>query len=210
MNRLRLPLAGLALIFASGAGAVYAPEPSVTIAARGNVEIAFSPHNDPEAALLRVIGEAREQILVQAYLFTSKPLLRGLVEAHRRGVRVEVLLDAEMNRPASPSVLPQLMAAGIPVVVETRYNIAHNKVMIFDPASSRGAVATGSYNFTRAARLSNAENLLILRGNPALVKIYLDNWQQHRAEARLLRSLDELPGRKRKESGRESDRATPD
>ena len=62
MNRLRLPLAGLALIFASGAGAVYAPEPSVTIAARGNVEIAFSPHNDPEAALLRVIGEAREQI----------------------------------------------------------------------------------------------------------------------------------------------------
>jgi hypothetical protein len=52
--------------------------------------------------------------------------------------------------------------------------------------------------------------LLILRGNPALVKIYLENWQQHRAEARLLRSLDELPGRKRKESGRESDRATPD
>lgn len=209
MSVLRLLLAGLALMMAGGVGA-YAPEPSVTVAARGNIEIVFSPDSDTEAALLRAIGDARERILVQAYLFTSKPLLRGLVEAHRRGVRVEVLLDAEMNRPASPSVLPELMAAGIPVAVETRYNIAHNKVMIFDPASSRGAVATGSYNFTRAARLTNAENLMILRGNPALVKIYLDNWQQHRAEARLLHSLDELPGRKRKESGRESDRATPD
>ena len=51
-------------------------------------------------------------------------------------MRVEVLLDAEMNRPASPSVLPQLLAAGIPVAVETRFNIAHNKLMIFDPALS--------------------------------------------------------------------------
>lgn len=210
MSVSRLLLAGLALALADGAGAVYSPEPSVTVAARGNIEIAFSPDNDPEAALLRAIRDARERILVQAYLFTSKPLLRGLVEAHRRGVRVEVLLDAEMNRPASASVLPDLMAAGIPVAIETRYNIAHNKVMIFDPASSRGAVATGSYNFTRAARLTNAENLMILRGNPALVKIYLENWQQHRADARLLHSLDELPGRKRKESGRESDRTAPD
>jgi phosphatidylserine/phosphatidylglycerophosphate/cardiolipin synthase-like enzyme len=209
MSVLRLLLAGLALTMANGAGA-YAPEPSATVAARGTIEIVFSPDSDTEAALLRAIGDARERILVQAYLFTSKPLMRGLVAAHRRGVRVEVLLDAEMNGPASPSVLPELMAAGIPVAIETRYNIAHNKVMIFDPASTRAAVATGSYNFTRAARLSNAENLMILRGNPALVKIYLDNWQQHRADARLLHSLDELPGRKRKESGRESDRATPD
>jgi phosphatidylserine/phosphatidylglycerophosphate/cardiolipin synthase-like enzyme len=209
MSVLRLLLAGLALTMANGAGA-YTPEPSATVAARGTIEIVFSPDSDTEAALLRAIGDARERILVQAYLFTSKPLLRGLVAAHRRGVRVEVLLDAEMNGPASPSVLPELMAAGIPVAIETRYNIAHNKVMIFDPVSSRAAVATGSYNFTRAARLTNAENLMILRGNPALVKIYLDNWQQHRADARLLHSLDELPGRKRKESGRESDRATPD
>jgi phosphatidylserine/phosphatidylglycerophosphate/cardiolipin synthase-like enzyme len=190
MSVLRLLLAGLALTMANGAGA-YAPEPSATVAARGTIEIVFSPDSDTEAALLRAIGDARERILVQAYLFTSKPLMRGLVAAHRRGVRVEVLLDAEMNGPASPSVLPELMAAGIPVAIETRYNIAHNKVMIFDPASTRAAVATGSYNFTRAARLSNAENLMILRGNPALVKIYLDNWQQHRADARLLHSLDE-------------------
>jgi hypothetical protein len=152
-----------------------------------------------------------ESILVQAYVFTSKPIARALVAAHRRGVRVEVLLDAEMNRPSSLSVLPQLLEAGIPVAVETRYNIAHNKVIILDPASaSHGAVVTGSYNFTRSARVANAENLLILRGNPALVRVFLDNWQRHRAEAQGLRSLDELPPRRGKTDGRESDRRTPD
>ena len=185
--------------------------PTVTIPARGSVEIAFSPWNDPETALIAAIADARERILVQAYVFTSKPIARALADAHRRGVQVEVLLDAEMNRPSSLSVLPQLLEAGIPVAVETRYNIAHNKVMIFDPASaSRGAVVTGSYNFTRSARVANAENLLILRGNPALVRTYTDNWQRHRAEAQLLRSLGDLPPRRGKTDGRESDRRTPD
>jgi phosphatidylserine/phosphatidylglycerophosphate/cardiolipin synthase-like enzyme len=30
---------------------------------------------------------------VQAYSFTSAPIAKALVEAHQRGVRVEVLLD---------------------------------------------------------------------------------------------------------------------
>ena len=185
--------------------------PPTHLPAGGSVALAFSPWQDPEALLLQAIADARELILVQAYLFTSKPLARGLIAAHQRGVRVEVLLDAEMNRPASPSVLPQLLAAGIPVAVETRFNIAHNKLMIFDPASrTRGAVATGSYNFTRSARTINAENLLLLRGNPALVAAYADNWKRHRADALVLRSLDDLPGRKGKMDGRESDRGTPD
>ncbi|MBS0368712.1 MAG: phospholipase D family protein [Proteobacteria bacterium] len=206
---LRLLLAGLMLLCAVQARALER-DPSTSLAAKGKVEIAFSPWNDPEAVLLKAIGEARERILVQAYLFTSKPLARALIDAHGRGVKVEVMLDAEMNRPASPSVLPTLLAAGIPVAVETRYNIAHNKVMIFDPDSPRAALATGSYNFTRAARLSNAENLLVLRGNPALVRVYADNWQRQRAEAQVVRSLEDLPERKRRESGRESDRASTD
>ena len=86
-----------------------------------------------------------------------------------------------------------------------RHNM-HHKVIVIDGE----LVITGSYNFTRSARVANAENLLILRGNPALVRTYTDNWQRHRAEAQLLRSLDELPPRRGKTDGRESDRRTPD
>ncbi len=198
-------LGWLALVLAAQVAAAER-EPTLNLPAQGRVELAFSPWNDPEQALLEVIDGAREQILVQAYLFTSKPLARGLIAAHRRGVRVEVLLDAESNRPNSLSVMPDLINAGIPVAVETRYNIAHNKVMIVDPASRNGAVATGSYNFTRSARVANAENMLILRDSPALAQAYARNWQRHRAEALRLDSLDDLPAKRGKQDGRESDR----
>ena len=185
-------------------------EPTRTVAMHGTAEVAFAPWSDPEALLLQAIDDARDSIHVQAYLFTSKALARGLIAARRRGLRVEVLLDAEMNRPGSLSVLPELLEAGVPVAMLTRFNIAHNKVMLFDAGSPHAAVATGSYNYTRSARLSNAENLLILRGNPALVRLYLDTWQRQRAEAVPLRSLDDLPARKDKRDGRESDRTTVD
>jgi phosphatidylserine/phosphatidylglycerophosphate/cardiolipin synthase-like enzyme len=44
-------------------------------------------------------------------------------------------------------------------------------------------VITGSYNFTWSAQARNAENLLILRDNPALAETYLKNWQRHRRDA---------------------------
>ena len=75
-------LGWLALVLAAQVAAAER-EPTLNLPAQGRVELAFSPWNDPEQALLEVIDGAREQILVQAYLFTSKPLARGLIAAHR-------------------------------------------------------------------------------------------------------------------------------
>ena len=55
------------------------------------------------------------------------------------------------------------------------------KIIIID----KQIVITGSFNFSKAAEESNAENLLILR-NPELAAIYLDNWQKHRAHSEKL------------------------
>jgi len=179
-RRRRIALALLIAVTALGAGAASA---SRTLAARGSIELAFSPADNPEAALVRVIDDARETLHVQAYVFTSRPIAKALVAAHRRGVRVAVLADAEMNRRGKGNAMPQLLAAGIPVAFETRYAAAHNKVLIADAEGRGCAVATGSYNFTWSANRRNAENLLILRDNCALAKAYLDNWRRHRADA---------------------------
>ena len=40
-------------------------------------------------------------------------------------------------------------------------------------------VITGSFNFTKSAEESNAENLLIIR-DKTLARLYLVNWQNHR------------------------------
>ena len=157
---------------------------AMSVAAIGSVEVAFSPWDDAQAALLRAIDGARREIYVQSFLFTSRALAFSLQQARQRGVRVEVLADAGMNRRSdNGSQIPLLASSGITVAIETEYANAHNKVILIDPQSEHCAVVTGSYNFTWSARNRNAENLLILRGNRQLAAAYLDNWKRHRARA---------------------------
>lgn len=175
-------LAGLTFLLAQPAQA-FDPRPAAAHAALGTVEVLFSPHDDIEAAILRTLRGARHSIHVQAYLFTSRSLAAALIEAKARGVRVEVLADREQTARGENSQIPQLVEAGIPVALEVRYAAAHNKVILVDAAEAGGAVITGSYNFTWSARTRNAENVLILRHNPPVLRAYLGNWKRHRAEA---------------------------
>lgn len=177
-------LAALLLCLTVGAGAT-APLP-----ATGTVEVLFTPWDDAEGAIVRVLGKARETIHVQAYLLTSRSIAKALQEAKARGVAVEVLADREMLEKSDKSLLPQLQEAGIPVWLETRYAAAHNKLLLIDATGEQAVVITGSYNFTWSAQARNAENLLILRGNPALARRYLDNWRRHRDDAQKMNGGD--------------------
>ena len=173
-----------ALLLALWLGLPAAPAAACeTVPATGTVEFAFTPWDDAEGAILRALKGARQAIYVQAYLLTSRALANALIEARQRGIAVEVLADREMAGKGENSQLPQLAAAGIPVWLEVRYAAAHNKIMLIDPHEATNTVITGSYNFTYSAQARNAENLLILRGNPRLARAYLDNWQHHRSEA---------------------------
>ncbi len=42
---------------------------------------------------MREVHAATQQILVQAYSFTSAPIAKALVDAHTRGVQVLAVLD---------------------------------------------------------------------------------------------------------------------
>jgi len=123
------------------------------------------------------IGRARSTILVQAYSFTSTLIGQALVDASHRGVKVEVILD-KSNRRDEHSLADMLRDAGIPVMIDPRHEIAHNKVMVIDGA----VVITGSFNFTRQAEHSNAENMLVIR-DQNLARQYADNWSAHLAHS---------------------------
>jgi phosphatidylserine/phosphatidylglycerophosphate/cardiolipin synthase-like enzyme len=151
--------------------------------ATGTVEVLFSPWDDAEGALLRTLQAARSTIHVQAYTLSSRNIASALVAAHRRGVRVEILADRDQSERNEHSLLPTLHEAGIPLFFEVRYAAAHNKIMLIDAEGAEPVVITGSYNFTFSAQARNAENLLILRGDAALARIYLDNWRRHRQDA---------------------------
>jgi len=123
------------------------------------------------------LAGARSTVLVQAYSFTSEPIAQALVDAHRRGVDVEVILD-KSQRTEDDARAKLLLDAGIPVRIDAAHAIAHNKVMIIDGHT----VITGSFNFTKAAEERNAENVLVVRER-ALAEQYGANWQQHKAHS---------------------------
>ncbi len=138
------------------------------------LEVYFSPRDGATAAIVREIGQARSEIRVQAYSFTSAPIAEALLKAHRRGINVAVILD-KSQRTQKYSSSTFLANARIPTYIDAEHAIAHNKIIIVD----RSVVITGSFNFTKAAEERNAENLLVIRSKE-LAKLYLDNWQHHR------------------------------
>jgi len=49
----------------------------------------------------------------------------------------------------------------------------------------RSTLITGSFNFTKAAEEKNAENLLVIKGNPQLIGKYLSNFEEHKGHSDL-------------------------
>jgi phosphatidylserine/phosphatidylglycerophosphate/cardiolipin synthase-like enzyme len=158
------------------------------VAAEGRIEVLFSPHDAVEARLIALIGGARQSIHVQMYVFTRKAIAQALVAAQARGVQVRVLADARQNQ-RGQNALPILLAAGVPVALETAYRSAHHKLMLIDATRSDAVVVTGSYNFSWSAGSKNAENVIVLYGNRPVAKAYLANWTRHAAEATLIHHL---------------------
>ena len=150
-----------------------APSPSVTTTPSA-VTACFTPGENCTGAIVHALGGATRTILAQAYSFTSAPIAKALLDAHKRGVQVQVILD-KSQRSEKYSSADFLANQGVPVMIDANHAIAHNKVIVIDGET----VLTGSFNFTKAAQDRNAENLLIIR-DPTLAAQYTKNWDAHR------------------------------
>ena len=136
---------------------------------------------------MKAISLAKNSVLVQAYSFTSAPIAKALLHAHKKGIRVEVLLDkSSIGKGKDYSAATFFLNEGIPFKIDAAHSIAHNKIIIIDG----GTVITGSFNFTKAAEESNAENLLVIH-DKKLAESYTRNWQEHERHSEVYRRKDE-------------------
>ncbi len=152
------------------------PYPTSSIQAKPSAteeEVFFSPKGGCTQAIVDNLNWAEKYVRVQAYSFTSKPIAEALIAAHKRGVDVKVLLDKSQPH-AKGGKINMLVDAGIPVMIDKKHAIAHNKVIIIDGVT----VLTGSFNFTNAAEDKNAENLLVVR-DKTVARKYRNNWSSH-------------------------------
>ncbi|GAC1040848.1 phospholipase D family nuclease [Rhizobium sp. No.120] len=151
----------VALMFASP---VYAGKPVTA-----QISVCFTPGEQCETKIIDAIDRARSSIRIQAYGFTSFPIIHALQRAAGRGVEVLAILDKTNERKYSGATL--LEAAGVPVWIDFEPAIAHNKVIVIDGYLTIG----GSYNFTAAAQKRNAENVTFTESTE-LARQFISNW----------------------------------
>lgn len=131
------------------------------------VEVMFSPQDVPMTrGVLPRIQAARESIDIAVFFLTHKGVTKELIDAHKRGVKIRVILDATAatNGYTKHEVL---RAAGIPVKVEDWGGKMHAKSAVIDGR----VLITGSMNWTSAGEGGNDENTMFLE-SPALADQY--------------------------------------
>ena len=167
-------VAGLSLLIILVVVPTHAAEPF----SPARVAVYFSPKGGATEAVVHELTAAKTQVLIQAYSFTSAPIAKALVEAHKRGVKILAVLD-KSNETDKYSAATFLNNAGIQPLIDAKHAIAHSKVMVIDSA----AIITGSFNFTKAAEEKNAENLLVIKDAPELATAYEANIRLHAGHA---------------------------
>jgi phosphatidylserine/phosphatidylglycerophosphate/cardiolipin synthase-like enzyme len=177
-STLRVAIAPLLLLVLSATKAPpHRAEPS-SVAGRGvsedGVTVFFSPEGGCLQAVVALIDGAKKTLDVQAYLLTTEKIAGPIAKAHKRGVKVRVIMDADKVG-QQYSGATYLTNAGVPVTLDAEHKEAHNKLMLIDGRT----VITGSFNFTLAAEKENAENLVILENKPRLFAAYQKNFETH-------------------------------
>lgn len=123
-----------------------------------SIDVLFSPQDKPITNAVRpLIQQATERIDVGIFFLTHKLIAKDLMEAHRRGVKVRVILDATAAKNGYTKH-ELLRAAGIPVKVENWGGKMHMKSAAIDGKH----VITGSMNWTSAGEGGNDENTVVL------------------------------------------------
>jgi len=136
----------------------------------------FSPDDKPTLKLIDLIKNARISINTAIYMFSDKTIAEELVLAHKRGVKIKVVIDRASTGEYGKAQL--LHDNGIPVSVfdtdekkvfahthikeDPRFfnnaALMHNKFMVID----HKLLWTGSFNWSVAANKKNQENIIIL------------------------------------------------
>lgn len=128
------------------------------------IELYILPHNQPKTPkkietemnqigqlkLLELIRNAKERIRISVCIWTYKDACRALIEAHQRGVKVEVVTEMMNEEP-----IQLMIASGIPVQNPPLF---HHKWMLVDDK----ILLNGSPNWSMNAFSRSDESFVVL------------------------------------------------
>jgi type IV secretion system protein VirD4 len=146
-------------------------------------EVGFSPKRNALEVVMSLVLQARTELLVAAYSFTSKEIAFALAEAKQRGVDVRVVVDHAQNsdEQGGYKAVDYLQSQAIPVHRSENYAAMHHKFMVADGTH----VQLGSFNYTSSANLRNAETAIVFRDAPLLAEVYRTEWRRLATEPKV-------------------------
>jgi phosphatidylserine/phosphatidylglycerophosphate/cardiolipin synthase-like enzyme len=106
-----------------------------------------------DGPLVEAIDKARLSIDAAAYSLSLNSVRFALINAHRRGVQVRVVMESTNMDRSDPQAL---IEAGIPVIGDNMDGLMHDKFMVID----KSEVWLGSMNFTDSGAYDDNNNLM--------------------------------------------------
>jgi phosphatidylserine/phosphatidylglycerophosphate/cardiolipin synthase-like enzyme len=125
--------------------------------------VLFVPDDPVKKVLLGLIYSERSYIKAAVYQLTDPDLLDALLEAHRRGVKVEIITDKSCLS-SKYEKITELRNNGIAVYIygEKQYSIMHNKFWVFGRnLCNKKILLSGSANATTYGTTRNEENVFV-------------------------------------------------
>lgn len=121
---------------------------------QNDIKIFFSPGTDCENNIIKKINNA-DKIDIAVYSITNPNITNAIIAAHKRGANIRVITDRTQFK-GKKSLVGKIKQSGIPVLMNKRHKIEHNKFAVFNDVE----VVSGSYNWTTNASMYNSENCL--------------------------------------------------
>lgn len=147
------------------------------------IEVAFSPKMGATDLVIKTINSAKTSIRVAAYSFTSKDIAQALLNASKRGIDVKVVVD-KSQATAKYTSATFLANVGIPIKIDHKYAIMHNKFIVIDG----NTIELGSFNYTSAAENKNAENVMVIHNNNDIADKYTHEWNKLWSESEVYKA----------------------
>jgi len=104
------------------------------------------------------IRKAQNKIFVSMFTLTHPTLIKELIEAHNRGVHIQVVVDRTSAKGASKKALNQLKKEKIKIRTSMGIQFMHHKFMVIDDKD----LILGSTNWTKSAFYKNRDCFIVL------------------------------------------------
>lgn len=123
------------------------------------LDLWFLPDNREASLKLKsLIRSAKKTIRIAMFTWTRKDFAQNVIDAVKRGVDAEVVIDYYQGKGASESIVQLLKKQGVKVRISRGGPLLHHKFLVVDDQT----LVNGSANWTKAAFTRNDDCFIIL------------------------------------------------